>query len=138
CTPAIAAVRLRDGQVVDRGQPPAHEPRSVELPVLVAVGAEPVARIIVPLVRDPHRDAILAEGPDFLDQPIVELAVPLATQELLDCGASLQELRAVTPLRVLSVGECDTLRIARVPAVLRHPDLGDRALQGEGWPDRRG
>ena len=56
-------------------------PCVVELPVLVAVGAEPVAAVVVPLVGEAHRDAVVGEGPELLDQPVVELARPLALQE---------------------------------------------------------
>src|ERR1700722_8120664 len=82
--PAVTALAFGDRQVVDGGEAPAHEAGSVELPVLVAVGTEPVARVIVPLVRKAHRDAALSERPDFLDEAVVEFARPLAFQELAD------------------------------------------------------
>ena len=56
-------------------------PSRVELPVLVAVGAEPLAGVVVPLVGEAHGDAVVGEGPELLDQPVVELALPLAGQE---------------------------------------------------------
>src|SRR5205807_2456021 len=129
--PPVLALGLEDRQVVDRGDAPAHQTALVELPVLVAVGAEPVTRIVVPLVGEAHRDPILAEGPDLLDEPVVELATPLAAQERLDLGASVQKLGPVSPYRVLGVGERDPLRVAGVPGVLGHPHLGDCALPGE-------
>ncbi len=67
-----------DRQVVDARDPPPHQALIVELPVLVAVAAEPVAGIIAPLIGEPDRDAILAKGPNLLDQAIVEFARPLA------------------------------------------------------------
>src|SRR3954467_10046212 len=75
--PAEPALGLRDYHVVDAGVPLAHESELVELPVLVAVGTEPVVGIVVPLVREAHGDARALEGPDFLDEPVVELARPL-------------------------------------------------------------
>src|SRR5204863_391346 len=123
-------------QVVDRGDAPAHQTALVELPVLVAVGAKPVTRIVVPLVGEAHRDPILAEGPDLLDEPVVELATPLAAQKRLDLGASVQKLGPISPHRVLGVGERDPLRVAGVPGVLGHPHLGDCALRGERRLDR--
>src|SRR5579864_2668445 len=116
--PAVLAFTLGDRQVVDRGVPAAHETRSVELPVLVAVGAEPVVRVIVPLVSEAHRNAALPVRPDFLDQAIVELAGPLAPQELDDGRTAAEEFGAVAPLRILAVGEGHTLWITAVPGIL--------------------
>src|SRR5213592_3248386 len=61
--PAVLPISFRDRQIVDAREAPRHVACSVELPVLVAVGAEPVADIVVPFVREPHRDAIAAKGP---------------------------------------------------------------------------
>src|SRR3990172_8667312 len=44
---AEEAVGLQDGQVVDRGVASLHQPVLVELPVLVPVGAEPAATIVM-------------------------------------------------------------------------------------------
>src|SRR5438874_8675629 len=135
--PAVLAIRRGDGNVVDGGEAPAHQPGGVELPVLVAVGAEPVSRVVVPLVGETHRDAVLAERPDFLDEPVIELAAPLAAQELLDGRAPVQKLGTVAPQRVLRVRERYALRIAAVPGVLGHPHLGDRARPRERRLDGR-
>src|SRR6266853_4886902 len=98
CAPAVLAIRLRDRHIIDRRQTTSHQPVGVELPVLVAVGAEPVTRVIVPLVGKAHGDAVLAEGPDLLDQSVVEFAVPLAAQKLLNGSAPAEELGPVAPL----------------------------------------
>src|SRR5206468_10027684 len=100
---------------------PAHQAAGIKLPVLVAVGAEPVSRVVVPLVGETHRDAVLAECPDFLDEPVVELAAPLAAQELLDGRAPVQTLGTIALYRVLRVRERHALPIAGVPCVLGHP-----------------
>jgi hypothetical protein len=47
----------------------------LKFPVLISVAAEPVAAVVVPLVREAHGNAVLAESPDFLDQAVVELAL---------------------------------------------------------------
>ena len=73
----------------------------VELPVLVAVAAEPAAAVVMPFVGEAHGNAVVTERPDLLDQAIVELALPFARQELLDLLAPLQKLRAVPPARRL-------------------------------------
>src|SRR5690242_8261179 len=93
----------------------------------------------MPLIREADRDAIAGDRPDLLDQPIVELAGPLALEEGDDLGASVDELRAVSPAAVLGVGVGDPLGLAGIPGVLcRSHFLGGR-LGGErrqGWATR--
>src|SRR6202022_611445 len=50
--PVILAVRLRDGQIVDAGQPHAHQAVVRELPVLVAERSIPVPGVVGPLVAE--------------------------------------------------------------------------------------
>jgi hypothetical protein len=57
-----------------------------------------VAAVVAPLVGKAHGDTIVAEGPDLLDQAIVELPVPLAREERRDGVATPQKLRTVAPL----------------------------------------
>ena len=76
-------------------------------------------------------NAILAKGPDLLDQPIIELARPLACQESFYFGASLDELGTVPPVGVYRVSQRYLLGIARVPAIFRHADLLDCGLEAE-------
>jgi hypothetical protein len=59
---------------------------------------------------------------------IVELPLPLTGQELDDRLPAAEELVAVSPLGLGGVGECDPLRIARVPGVLGGLDLLSRHL----------
>src|SRR6185295_4148028 len=101
-----------------------HEPALVEFPVLVAIGAEPVVRIVVPLVREAHGDAVAAEGPELLDEAVVELFRPFAREERRDLGPPAQELRAIAPHTVFRVGERDLFRIPAVPAVFGGAHLG--------------
>src|SRR5690348_7008202 len=101
--PVVLPVRVPDRQVVDAREATAHQPFGRELPVLVAVAAEPLAGVVVPLVGEAHGDALLRERPQLLDQPVIELARPLALQELADLLAADRELRPVAPLRVLRV-----------------------------------
>src|SRR5262249_34303222 len=100
--------------------------------------AEPVAAVIVPLVGEAHRDAVLAEGPQLLDQPVVELAIPFARQKFLDRLAALDELGAVAPAAGRRVGERDARGLARVPAVLGEAHLLGRGLQRERRQRRAG
>src|SRR5207302_7564222 len=113
--PMVLPLAFPDRQIVDAGDAQAHQTALVEFPVFVAVAAKPVAAVVVPLIGETHGDAVVAEGPDFLDQAIVELALPLARQKLFDRLAALQQFRAVPPSAVARIGERDTLRIAAVP-----------------------
>src|SRR5215510_206637 len=129
--PVILALRLSDRKVVDAGQAEPHQALVVELPVLVAVRAEPVSGIVVALVGETDGDAAPLEGPQLLDEAIVELAGPLPGEESDDLLASVEELRAVPPARVGGVGLGDLLGIAGVPGILGQTDLLRRGLAGE-------
>src|SRR3974390_2961136 len=89
--PVIFPLTLPDRKVVYAGNAPAHEAVLIELPVLVAVAAKPASAIVMPFVGETHCNAVLAEGPDFLDQAVVQLSVPLARQERFDGGAALKK-----------------------------------------------
>ena len=75
--PGVAPVLRGDRQVVDAGESPLHQTVGAEFPVLVAIGAEPVPKIVMPFIGEPNRDAIVGEGPELLDQPVVELRAPI-------------------------------------------------------------
>src|SRR5215217_637589 len=113
-----AAVRLGDPDVVDARLATAHVALVVELPLLVAVAAPPLARRVARLVLEAHRDPIGGERPEVLAQRVVLLAVPLAGQERDDRLAAGEELVAVAPLRVLAVRAGDALGVTAVPGVL--------------------
>src|SRR6478735_5168599 len=134
--PPEQPVGLLDGQVVDAGVAVMHESVGVELPVLVAVGAVPLPGVVVAFVGESYGDAVVGDGPKFLDQPVVEFAVPLAGQERDDLVAALDEFRAVPPVAVDGVSQRDLRGVAGIPAVLGQPDLLDRGFTGErryGW-----
>jgi hypothetical protein len=77
-------------------------------------------------------DAVLAEGPNFLDQAVVELALPFARQERHDPFAALKELGAIAPAAVAGVGQRDAVGIARVPRILGHASLLGCCFEREG------
>ena len=81
-----------DGKVVDRREPKSHELVVIELPVLIAIRAVPVTRVVVPLVSKAHRDAVSGERPQFLDEPVVQLFRPLPREEGDDFVSSVNEL----------------------------------------------
>ena len=58
--PMILAFALFDWQIIDACDAQTHQPVLIELPVFVAIAAEPMAAIIVPLVSETNRDSILA------------------------------------------------------------------------------
>jgi hypothetical protein len=86
--PVVSALALPDREIVDAGNAQPHEAVVVEFPILVAVAARPVAAIVVPLIGETNRDTVLAESPDFLNQPVVEFTLPLAGEERFDRGAA--------------------------------------------------
>src|SRR3984885_2444318 len=102
--PVIFALALFDRQVVDAGDPPSHQALFVELPILVAIAAKPIAGIVVPFIGKAHGDPVVAKRPDFLDQPILQLASPLACEECLDRLAATNELGPVAPDAVQRIG----------------------------------
>lgn len=95
--PVVLPLELLDRQVVDTRMPGAHQALLVELPVLVPVGAEPVARVVVPLVGEADGDPVVRESSQLLDQPVVELSGPLPPQKRHDFVMPCRELRPVPP-----------------------------------------
>src|SRR5207342_1152218 len=109
--PVEQALVLADRHIVDAGDAGAHQPVLVELPVLVAVAALPVAVRALPFIGEAHGDAVVAKAPQFLGQPVLALALPLARQECFDGRAALQEFAAIAPAAVDRIGLRDPGRI---------------------------
>src|SRR6266540_948702 len=95
--PMILALRLFNRQVVNGCKPKPHQTVVIKLPVLVAIRAEPVSRVIVPFVSEPHGDTVCVVSPKLFDQPVVKFFGPLAFQKLNDLSSSSRELGAVSP-----------------------------------------
>src|SRR5258708_2467670 len=119
--PEVLAVGLGDGQVVDARVAAPHEPVAFELPVFVAVRAEPVTAVVVPLVREANGDAIAAHRPELLDEAVVQLSSPFAPQELHDLLTSSYPLGAIEPHAVDRVARRHSFRITAVTGVLGEP-----------------
>jgi hydrogenase large subunit len=69
----VEAFRFGNGQVVDAGDAQPHQAVLIELPVFIAIGAEPVVGVVVPLVGKADGDAVVAVGPElrrFLEQTL--------------------------------------------------------------------
>src|SRR3954470_35242 len=113
--PVIFAVPGLDRKVVDARDAEPHQAVLVELPVLVAVASKPASAVVVPFIGEPHRDAVVVEGPDLLDQPVIQFAIPFADEKGLDGLATFKKFGAVAPAAVDGIGERHPGRIAAVP-----------------------
>ena len=82
--PVVLTLALLNWKIVDAGNPQAHQPVLVKLPILVPVAAKPIATVIVALVRETNRDEVVSESPDFLNEPVVEFTLPFPSQERFD------------------------------------------------------
>src|SRR6516165_3372961 len=138
--PVIFPLAILDRQVVDAGDAPPHEAVRVELPVLVAIAAKPVAGIVVPFICKAHSDPVVAECPHLLNQPIVQLAIPFAREKRLNLLATMNEFRTVAPDAVEGIGERDAGGIASVPGVFGEARLlrgGLGCERGQRWAGQR-
>src|SRR5579859_1086961 len=129
--PMVLPFTLLDRQIVDARIAQPIQTILVVLPVFVPVRAEPVERVVVPLVREPHRDPVVMEGPKFLDQTVVQLARPFPCKESDDLRPAPNELGPVPPVAVHGIAERHPRWIARVPCVLGSAHLLDRRLACE-------
>ncbi len=85
----------------------------------------------MPFVGETNCDAVLAERPQFLDEPIVQLTRPFTLQERDDSLAALQKFRAIAPLRIDRVGERDFFRVSAIPSVFGHAHFLRGRFNGE-------
>src|SRR3954463_8381013 len=129
--PEDAALALVDPHIVDACLAATHGALAVELPLLVAIASPPLAGGVPTLVLEAHGDPVVRERPEVLAKRIVDLALPLAAQELDDLGAARQPLLAVAPPRVFGVGRGHSLGVARVPRILCRLNLLARGRFGE-------
>src|SRR6478672_1630139 len=116
--PMIFALTVLDRQIIDAGNAPPHQTFRVEFPILVSVAAKPVTGIVMPFICKAYGDPVLPERPNFLDQPVVEFAIPFARQKRLDFRATVDEFGTVSPDAVGRIGLRHAGRIARVPGIL--------------------
>tara|TARA_R110000868_G_scaffold177713_7_gene416761 strand:- start:279 stop:695 length:417 start_codon:yes stop_codon:yes gene_type:complete len=101
-----------------------HVPVAIELPMLIAVGAVPMAGFgVLPLVFETHRDAVIGETPEFFLQSVVEFDRPLSRKEIFDRITALEELVSVSPFGIECVGLSDRLRITSIPGILSRLDF---------------
>jgi len=122
---------FRYGLIVYAGVAALHQAVGRELPVFVAVTAEPLASGVVPLVFEAHSDAIASEGPELLPEPVVEIALPFAGENLDDLAAAAREFGAVAPLGVRSVGD------GQKAALINFSYLANAVMPPETKPSKR-
>lgn len=67
-----------DRQVVDAGVANPHQAVQVELPVFVPIGTKPVSRFILVFIGKTYRDAVIGEGPQLLNQTIIQFMLPFS------------------------------------------------------------
>ena len=84
--------------------------------------------VVVPLVLEPDGDVVVRKSPEFLDEAIVLLSLPLASEEGLDLFPAVDKLGAVTPLAIDRVRQGNAIGVAAVPRVFRRSDLSERRL----------
>src|SRR4051812_43867817 len=134
--PEVLALGVWDRQVVDARDASGHEPVVVELPILIAVGSEPVAAVVVPLVRKSDGNTILVKGPELFDQPIVQLLGPLAPEKPDDLIPPDEKFRTISPCAVDRVRHRHFFRISRVPGVFGEPHFRACRVTIEWWNRR--
>jgi hypothetical protein len=133
--PVELAVRRLDGQVVDAGMAEAHQAVLVKLPVLVSVGSDPVAGIVVKLIGEADGDSISGKGPEFLNKAIIDFPDPFAGQKFDDLRPALKELAPIPPTAVGRVDKRDAFRITTILPILGRAYLLYRSLARE-WGQR--
>src|SRR5436309_3818833 len=89
--PMEFAFGFLDRQVIDAGMAMPHQAILVEFPVLVPVSAEPVAGIVAVFIGEAHCDTVVSECPQFLDEAVLEFAIPFTTKKLHDLVAPFED-----------------------------------------------
>src|SRR5437763_17203336 len=85
--PVVQAIALADRKVVDAGNAASHQAALVKLPILVAERPKPVAAVVMPLIGETYRDAVLAETPQLFDQAVLQFAIQFTCQKGRDLYA---------------------------------------------------
>jgi hypothetical protein len=101
--PVKLSITFFNAKIINAGNPPTHIPPVVKLPILIAIGAKPIARIIMPLIAEPYCNPITLKCPEFLDEPVVEFFIPFPSQEMDNGLMTSKELRTIPPHAILRV-----------------------------------
>src|ERR1700743_1894142 len=81
-----------NGKIVDAGVAMMHDAVLIELPVFVAVGAIPIAGVVVAFVGETHSDAGPVKGPELFNEAVVEFTFPFPGEEFDDLFATVDKL----------------------------------------------
>ena len=94
----------------------------------------------MPFIGKAHSDPIIAESPNLLNEPIIELAIPFSGEECFDLLAPMNKLGAVPPNAVSGIGECYSTGVAGIPGVLGKACLlcGGLCAEGRKWRTAHG
>ena len=71
--PVIFSFRLLDWEIVDASVAKSHQTIVAKLPILIAIRAEPIPRVVVPFVSEAHGNTISGVCPELFDEPVVQL-----------------------------------------------------------------
>lgn len=85
----------------------------------------------MPLVGEANADLVFVERPQLLDQPIVQLMRPFTLKEGNDLLAADDELRAIAPPALRTIGERNLFGVSRVPGVFCCSDLLNSGFESE-------
>ena len=130
--PVKFAVCFPNGKIIDAGEAMGHKTFRTELPVLIAIGAKPDSAVVMPFISKTDGDAVFMECPKFLDQSILQFAIPLPRQKSNNGIATCDEFRPVTPNALERVGRGNFLGTATIPAILSKPNFLRGRFQGKG------
>ena len=123
---------LGDWEFIDACVSRMHQPFRVELPIFVAVGPKPIARVIVILVGKPDGNPVVQKCPDFLNESVVEFSGPLSCEQCDDLLTPVGELCSISPARNQCVCKGDFFRVTAVPAVFCQSNLLNSVFQSKG------
>jgi hypothetical protein len=114
----ILALCFFNGQIIDGSKPAKHKPVFIELPIFIAIRAVPLPGVVVPFIGEANSNPVPIEGPELLDETVIEFLGPLPLKESDDLGPAVEKLRTVSPKAVLGVPVCKLLRVSRIPLIL--------------------
>src|SRR5580698_4076005 len=107
-----APVALFYRRIINARDSSSHQPVRIEVPQLNTVRPKPLARIVMPLVFETHRDPVLIKCPKRLLQSVIQFPSPLAIEKRLDLLTPRKKLRSIPPFRINGVRQYNPFRIA--------------------------
>ena len=74
----ILALRVLNRQIINGCKSKSHQAVVIKLPILIAVRAKPVSRVVMPFIGKAHGDTIFVVSPKLFDQAVFEFFGPFA------------------------------------------------------------